>query len=82
MVVVSPLERVRVSVLGDGRWRVAVEPPEVTTVTVVSENGTVVVVVPPDEVKTWETVGDDGRETVAVPPLEVTTETEVGAGLV
>jgi hypothetical protein len=39
-------------VTGDGRWIVAVEPPEVTIWTEVSETGTVVVVVPPYEVKT------------------------------
>jgi hypothetical protein len=43
---------------------VAVEPPEVTTVTVVSVIGTEVVVVPPDGVRTWETTGDEATGTV------------------
>jgi hypothetical protein len=80
MVVVSPLVRVRVSVLGDGRWRVAVEPPEVTTVTVESDQETDSVVVPPDEVKTWEISGDDGTETLSM--VQYSTVREVGAGLV
>jgi hypothetical protein len=57
---------------GEGRWRVATEPLEVTTWTVVSDGATVVVVVPPDEVKTWLTVGELSIGTEVVPPLEVT----------
>jgi hypothetical protein len=57
---------------------VAVEPPEVTTSTVVSVTGTVVVVVPPFEVKMCETYGDEATETEAVPPDEVTYETWLG----
>jgi hypothetical protein len=59
---------VTVSVTGDGRWRVAVEPDGVTTVTVVSLIGTVVVVVPPDEVKIDEMTGEVATGTVVVPP--------------
>jgi hypothetical protein len=44
---------------GDGRWRVAVLPPEVTIVTDESDDGMVVVVVPPDGVRTPETTGDE-----------------------
>jgi hypothetical protein len=51
-VTVAPYGVVTVSVTGVGRWRVAVLPPEVTTVTEVSEAETWVVVVPPDGVKT------------------------------
>jgi hypothetical protein len=53
-----------VSETGDGRWTVAVEPDEVTTVTDEAESGTVVVVVPPYEVKTWLTTGDEATGTV------------------
>jgi hypothetical protein len=60
-----------VSVTGVGRWRVAVEPPEVTTVTEVSDGETVVVVVPPFEVKTDETTGELYDETVEVTPAEL-----------
>jgi len=63
-VVVEPPGVVTVSETGDGTWRVAVEPPEVTTETVVSETGTVVVVVPPYEVKTCETTGEVSIERV------------------
>jgi hypothetical protein len=48
----APPVVVTVSVTGDGRWRVAVDPPEVTTVTEVELGETVSVVVPPLEVKT------------------------------
>jgi hypothetical protein len=50
---------------------VAVEPPEVTTSTVVSLTGTVVVVVPPYEVSTWLTTGDEATETTVGLPLKV-----------
>jgi len=59
MVTVDPPVVVTVSVTGDGRWRVAVEPLGVTTVTVDSETETVSVVVPPFEVKTDDTTGDE-----------------------
>jgi hypothetical protein len=59
---------------------VAVDPWLVTTVTVVSEIGTVVVVVPPFEVRMDETTGDEATVTVWVAPLEVTTETVDGDG--
>jgi hypothetical protein len=57
-----------VSVTGLGMWTVAVDPPEVTTVTEESNNGTVSVVVPPLEVKTCETTGEVATGTDAVPP--------------
>jgi hypothetical protein len=55
---------VTVSVTGDGRWRVPVEPPGVTMVTEVSETGTGPVVVPPYGVRMWETTGDEATGTV------------------
>jgi hypothetical protein len=58
-------------------WRVAVEPPEVTTGTEVWLTGMVVVVVPPFEVKTWLTVGLLAIEMETVLPLLSTTEVEV-----
>jgi hypothetical protein len=76
MVSVAPYGVVMVSLTGLGRWRVAELPPEVRTVTEVSEKGTAVVVVPPDGVSTCETVTDEATETVAVPPFEVTYETD------
>jgi hypothetical protein len=66
-----------VSETGDGRWTVAVEPDEVTTVTDEAESGTVSVVVPPYEVKTWLTTGDEATGTVYVCPLELTAVTEL-----
>lgn len=72
---VDPDGVVMTSETGEGRWRVATEPLEVTTWTVVSDGATVVVVVPPDEVKTWETLGDEATETDSVEPPGVTAET-------
>jgi hypothetical protein len=59
MVLVPPLAVVTVSETGDGTWRVATDPLEVTTWIEVSLAGTEVVVVPPAGVRTWETTGDE-----------------------
>jgi riboflavin synthase alpha subunit len=72
---------VTVSVTGDGRWRVATDPLEVTTETWESLGGTVVVVVPPAEVRTWETVGDEAIVVVSGTPYELTMVI-VGTGVV
>jgi hypothetical protein len=78
-VTVAPYGVVTVSVTGDGRWRVAVDPLEVTTWTEVSLGATVSVVVPPETVRTCETTGDEAREITSLDPYELTTE-RVGTG--
>jgi hypothetical protein len=60
---------------------VATEPPEVTTWTLVSLIGTVVVVVPPLEVRTPETTGELATETLTVSPWELTMLTVLGVEL-
>jgi len=57
---VDPDGVVTVWVTGDGRWRVAVDPCEVSTWTEVSDDGMVSVVVP-DGVTTCETTGDEAN---------------------
>jgi hypothetical protein len=56
---------------------VAVDPPLVTTVTVVSEIGTEAVVVEPPGVRMCETVAGEANGTDEVPPLTVFKVTEV-----